>query len=81
MQEEQELVVVYTSSGPLAAEAVKAQLEGAGIPALLRSEAQSVFALTVDGMGTVKVLVPKDREQDALDLLEVEPAAAPEEND
>ncbi len=65
-----ELVVVYTSNGPLGAEVVKGKLESAGIPAMLRSEAQSVFALTVDGMGQVEVLVPKEREEEARELLQ-----------
>ncbi|MCL5950885.1 MAG: DUF2007 domain-containing protein [Chloroflexi bacterium] len=67
-----ELVLVYTSSGPLAAEVVKAKLETAGIPVLLQSEAQSVFSVTIDGMGAVKVLVPKEHEEAARQLLKTE---------
>ncbi len=68
-----ELVVVYTSNGPLGAEVVKGRLESAGIPALLKSEAQSSFAFTIDGMGTVEVLVSRAREQEARALLEQKP--------
>ncbi len=67
-----ELVRVYLSNGPLGAEVVKSKLESAGIPVLLRSEAQSVFPMTIDGMGEVEVMVPKEREQEALELLEQE---------
>ncbi len=68
-----ELVRVYLSNGPLVAEVVRSKLESAGIPVLLRSEAQSVFPMTVDGMGQVEVMVAKEHEQAALDLLEQEP--------
>ncbi len=67
-----ELVLVYTSAGPLAAEVIKGKLESAGIPVLLQSEAQSVFSVTVDGMGAVKVLVPKEHEDEARELLKAE---------
>ncbi len=66
------LVRVYLSNGPLGAEVVKSKLESAGIPVLLRSEAQSVFPMTIDGMGEVEVMVPKEHERAALDLLEQE---------
>ncbi len=64
------LVVVYTSAGELGAEVIKGRLESAGIPAILQSEAISVFPMTVDGMGAVKVLVAKEHEQQARELLE-----------
>lgn len=67
-----ELVLVFTSAGLLTAEVVKSKLESAGIPVLLQSEAQSVLPLTVDGMGEVRVLVPKEREQEARELLKTE---------
>ena len=41
----EELVVVYESSGPLAAEVAKSKLASEGIEAMLKSEAQSAFAL------------------------------------
>ena len=65
-----EYVVVYTSMGPLAAEVVKGRLESAGIPALLKYEsAGRVYGLTLDGLGEVQVLVSKEREQEARELL------------
>ncbi len=66
---ESDLVVVYTSAGLLAAEVVKGKLESAGVPAILQSEAQSVFPITIDGMGEVRVLVPREREQEAREIL------------
>ncbi len=66
---EPDLVVVYVSAGPLAAEIVKGKLESAGIPAMLKSEARNTFPFTIDGMGQVEVLVSKDHEQQARELL------------
>lgn len=60
------LVVVYRSQGPLGAEVAKSKLEANGIPALLRYQSIGrVFALTVDGLGLVEVLVNSEDEQRA----------------
>lgn len=68
------LVSVYTSNGPLAAEVVKGRLESAGIPAILKYEsAGRTIGLTLDGLGEVQVLVSKDREQEARELLAEKP--------
>ncbi len=69
---EPELVVVYTSAGSLAAEVVKGRLESAGIPAMLKSEARNTFPFTIDGMGQVEVLVSKQHEEQARELLKSE---------
>ena len=65
------LVVVYTSAGPLAAEIAKSKLASEGIEAMLKSEAQSAFALTVDGMGEVQVLVRAEDARKAQRILKV----------
>ncbi|MBI4790265.1 MAG: DUF2007 domain-containing protein [Chloroflexi bacterium] len=68
-----EFVTVYISNGPLGAELVKGRLESAGIPAMLKYEsAGRVFGLTVDGLGQVEVLVAKEREHEARELLSSE---------
>lgn len=68
----EKLVVVYTSQGMVAAEMIKNKLESAGIPALLKYESVGrVMGLTLDGLGEVKVLVPREREQEAREMLEV----------
>jgi hypothetical protein len=70
MEDETDLVVVYVSQGPLAAEVAKSKLEAAGIPVLLRYEAIGrVLGLTVDGLGQVEVLVSAEREAEARELL------------
>lgn len=85
---EPNLVTVYRSQGILAAEVVKAKLEAAGVPVLLKYESAAlVFGLTVDGLGLVEVMVPEewvvDAEalvsEDATDESEAEPEAAAEE--
>ena len=67
------LVTIYRSQGMLGAEVVKAKLEGAGIPVLLRYEAVGqLFGLTVDGLGGVEVCVPEEWAEDAAALVEEE---------
>ena len=65
------LVVVYTSPGMLAAETIKNKLESAGVPAMLQYESVGhVIGLTVDGLGQVEVLVAQEHEADARAMLE-----------
>ncbi len=70
MPNEKDLVVVYRSNGPLAAEVVKSKLESAGIPAMLKYEsAGRIFGLTIDGLGEVSVLVRSEDAEIALGIL------------
>jgi len=53
------------------AQIYKSKLEAAGVPALLKYEALGlVYGLTVDGLGEVRILVPKEYEEEAAALLE-----------
>jgi hypothetical protein len=71
MADEQALITVYVSQGPLAAEVAKSKLDGANIPVLLRYEAIGrVLGLTVDGLGAVQVQVPAEFEEQARELLQ-----------
>ena len=71
MKTNEELVVVYTAQGMLRAEIIKSKLESAGIPALLKYESLGpVLAVTLDGLGEVKVLVPKSMEAQARELVQ-----------
>ncbi len=66
-----ELVVVYMSNGPLAAEVIKNKLESEGIRAMLKYEsAGRTLGLTVDGMGGVHVLVRAEDEDKARKVLD-----------
>jgi hypothetical protein len=67
--ESRELVVVYTTHGALRAEIIKGKLSSAGIPAIIRAESQNVIPMTVDGIGKAEVLVSKEREQEAREVL------------
>lgn len=70
-----EWVVVYRSWGHLGAEVARTKLESAGIPATLSySSGSTVFALTVDGLGEVRVLVPPALAQEARTLLQESPS-------
>jgi Putative prokaryotic signal transducing protein len=68
---EPRLVTVYVSQGMLPAQVVRAKLESAGIPVLLKYEAiGQIIGLTVDGLGRVEVLVPEECVADAEYLLQ-----------
>ncbi|MBC7234229.1 MAG: DUF2007 domain-containing protein [Chloroflexi bacterium] len=68
---EPEMITVYVSQGPLAAEVAKSKLESAGIPVLLRYESIGrILGLTVDGLGQVEVQVPAKWEPQARELLQ-----------
>jgi hypothetical protein len=63
--------VAYTASGEIEAQAVRSALEAAGIPARLKMEAaQTLFAVTVDGLGAIGVMVPADRLEEARSIIE-----------
>ncbi|MCE5259158.1 MAG: DUF2007 domain-containing protein [Chloroflexi bacterium] len=65
------LVVVFTSQGPLAAEVAKSKLEVNGIPAILSYQSVArAIAVTIDGLGLVKVLVNQADQARALQILE-----------
>jgi hypothetical protein len=73
-----ELVCVQKCYGLDVAEIYKGKLEANGIPVMLQYDsAAKLFGLTVDGLGEVRVMVPKSRATEAETLL----AAAAEEED
>jgi hypothetical protein len=52
------------------AQIIKGRLESEGIPVLLSYESAGlIYGLTIDGLGEVKVMVPKHLEGDARDIL------------
>lgn len=65
-----ELRTVYTAQGHLVAEMIKGKLESVGIPVLLDYESIGrVYGITVDGLGEVRVMVPQELAEEALELL------------
>jgi hypothetical protein len=70
VSEELELVCVRTCQGWDLAQIYKSKLEATEIPVLLEYESAGlVFGLTVDGLGAVRVMVPKDYAATAESLL------------
>ncbi len=73
MKPNDELVVVYETQGLMRAEIIKAKLESAGIPAMLKYEsAGRTMGIIVDGLGKVQVLVRKEDEHVSSELLKEE---------
>ncbi|MBN2187151.1 MAG: DUF2007 domain-containing protein [Dehalococcoidia bacterium] len=70
-EEEKELVTVYTAR-QMEAQILKGRLESEGIPALLSYESAGlVCGLTVNGLGEVRILVPKHLANEAKEILGV----------
>lgn len=70
MSETEELVCVRTCQGWHLAQIYKSKLEAAGLPVLLKYEALGlVYGLTVDGLGEVRIMVPKAYADEAEALL------------
>jgi hypothetical protein len=62
--------VVHISSGMINAKIISGRLETEGIPVKLQYEAVGVlYGLTVDGLGAVKVLVPEEYIDRALEVI------------
>ncbi len=74
------LVEVYTALGQLEAQIVKARLESEGIPVLLKYESVGVvYGLTVDGLGQVRLLVPRPCAEEARAILASNPPSQPDQ--
>lgn len=66
----EDMAVVYTANGDMEAHGIGSALEAAGIPVRLNAEAAGrIYALTVDGLGAVRVMVPADRVEEALEII------------
>jgi hypothetical protein len=60
----------------LRATVVRGALESAGIPVMLKYESiGQTLGITIDGIGKVEVLVPREWEEEARDLLNAKPPA------
>lgn len=68
-----ELTTVHIAQGLLRAQVIKAKLEQAGVPVLLRYESIGlVMGVTVDGLGEVHVKVPSSYADEARLLIDDE---------
>lgn len=71
MTDDQELICVHICQGWDVAQIYKSSLEAAGIPTLLKYDSASlVFGITVDGLGQVRIMVPREFAPEAAILLE-----------
>ena len=69
MSASEQLVTVRTANY-LEAQIIKGRLESEGIPVLLSYESAGlVYGITVDGLGQVKIMVPRDLADEAKGIL------------
>ncbi len=65
------LVTIY-SARQMEAQIIKGRLENEGIPALLSYESAGlIYGLTIDGLGEVKIMVPRHLAEAAKKILGV----------
>jgi len=82
MTQEPELVCVRSCQGFDQAQIYKSKLEAMGIPHLLQYESVGpVYGITIDGLGRVRILVPKPFAGEASMLLADLPETAMPERD
>ena len=71
MPKEFDFVVVSKVQGDIIANVLKSHLESEGIPALLKYEAAGrLYGITVDGIGEVRILVPREYTEEAKSIIE-----------
>jgi hypothetical protein len=71
MADKSDFIVIKKVQGELIANIIKAHLESEGIPVFLKYEAAGIiYGITVDGIGEVKILVPKEYAEDARKIIE-----------
>ena len=69
MSASEQLVTVRTANY-LEAQIIKGRLESEGIPVLLSYESAGlIYGITVDGLGQVKIMVPRNLEEEAKEIL------------
>jgi hypothetical protein len=66
-----DFIAVSTVQGQFAEAQVRAFLEASGIPTQVRGETlRTTHGISIDGLGSVEILVPADRADEARELLE-----------
>ena len=71
--EEENWQVISTTSGLIKARIIEGRLEAEGIPVRLQYEPiGAIYAITVDGLGEVQILVPEQSVGHARRVLEVQ---------
>lgn len=70
MNRKEDFVVVHVAQGDFEANVIKSHLECEGIPVMLQYEsAGRVFGLTVDGLGEIRIVVPKELAEEAREII------------
>jgi hypothetical protein len=71
MSSSEQLVTVCTARY-MEAQIIKGRLESDGIPVLLSYESAGlIYGITVDGLGEVKIMVPKRLAEEAKEILRI----------
>jgi hypothetical protein len=71
MAEKSKFIVIKKVQGQEIANIIKAHLESEGIPVLLEYESAAlIYGITVDGIGEVRILVPKELADEAIQVIE-----------
>lgn len=75
-----QFTVISRVQGQGIANIIKSHLESEGIPVLLEYESSgSIYGIMVDGIGEVRILVPKELAEEALKI--IEPQKSEQEED
>ena len=62
---------IYTAFNMLEANFIKGRLEADAIPVMLKYEAAGqLYGITVDGLSEVRIFVPKELEQEAIEIIQ-----------
>ncbi|MFC2069199.1 putative signal transducing protein [Chloroflexota bacterium] len=65
-----EFVVIDIVQGELAAQVIKSHLESEDIPVILKYESAGIiYGVTLDGLGEVRILVPKEFTKEAKEII------------
>ena len=71
MPKNSDFIVIKIVQGELRANIIKSHLEAEGIPVYLKYESAGIiYGITADGIGEVKILVPKECAEDAKKIIE-----------
>ena len=66
-----DFVIIKRVQGQAIASVIMSHLESEGIPVILKYESAGIiYALTVDGLGEVNILVPQEVAEDAKKIIE-----------
>ena len=70
MSNSQKMVEVYRAAGEMEAQVIKGLLESYGIPCFLKGDAaRTIYGLTVDGLGEVRIMVQESIAEEAKRLI------------